>query len=104
MPKCENCLNLKHRYGLLTGMHYPEIQEAISAQKVKSLQLTCEGMGCQYWAQGAEISPNDRDIDWNCPHFEKLTLKKKLSKERLSIDSHANINEYPKSVNLGESK
>lgn len=103
MPKCENCLNLKHRYMLLTGMHYPEIQEALTVQKVKALQLSCEGMGCQFYAQGAEINPDARDIDWNCPHFKKKLLKDRTSIERLSIDSHANRNEYPKTVNLGES-
>jgi hypothetical protein len=83
---------------LLTGMHYPEIQEALTTQKVKALQLSCEGMGCKFYARGAEINPDARDIEWVCPHFKKKTLKNRLSIERLSIDSHANMNEYPKTL------
>jgi hypothetical protein len=104
MPKCDNCLNFKHRYMLLTGMHYPEIQEALNTQKIKALQFTCEGMGCQYYAQGTDIDPDTRNIEWNCPHFKEKTLKNATSKARMNIDSHANINEYPKTVNIGEPK
>jgi len=96
--KCENCMNLKHRYMLLTGMHYPEIQRAFTLRKVKALQLSCEGMGCQYYAQGTEISPDNRDVDWDCPYFKKKTLENRTSMERMSIDSHANRNEYPASI------
>lgn len=96
MSKCENCLNLKHRYMLLTGMHYPAIQGALTGRRIKALQFSCEGMGCKYWAQGTEISSDDRDIDWNCPHFVPL---KGNEKKYPKIDSHANRNKYPKTLN-----
>ena len=102
MTKCEFCIHLKHRYTILTGMHYPEIQEALNKQQIKAKQFNCEGMGCEYHACGAEINSDDRDIDWSCPHFKRKTLKNGTSKERLRIDSHANINEYPKQIELGK--
>ena len=64
-------------------------------KRVKALQLSCEGMGCQFFAQGTEINPDLRDVDWDCPHFEPLKgNERKYSK----IDSHANRNLYPKTV------
>jgi len=99
MVKCELCLYLKHRYMLLTGMHYPEIQKAIDKGELKSKDFSCEGMGCKFFAQGSEISPNMRDEDWKCPHFR---LKHGYTKARLRIDSHANRNLYPHQLQEGK--
>ena len=96
--KCEYCMNLKHRYMLLTGMHYPRIQKALDGHKINASDFSCEGMGCKFFSQGSEIGPDMRDKDWNCPHFEKL----KDGRKYRGIDSHANRNEYPEIIHLTE--
>lgn len=95
--KCEYCINLKHRYMVLTGMHYPELQKAIDKGELKWTDFTCEGMGCKYFARGTEMGLDMRDAKWDCPHFK---LKIEHMKERLAIDSHANRNKYPEPLNL----
>ena len=100
MTKCEYCINFKHRYLLLTGMHYPEIQKALEAQKITAVDFNCEGMGCQYVARGTEIGYDMREANWNCPHYKMKTLKNRTSEERLRIDSHADIKKYPLPLKL----
>jgi len=98
LPKCERCINLKHRYMMLTGMHYPEIQEALEAHKIKAENFMCEGMGCQFFSKGLEVGVDMRNIAWDCPHFELRVAR--VSSRRLRIDSHANLNEYPEPMDL----
>jgi hypothetical protein len=102
LTKCEYCVNFKHRYMLLTGMHFHEIQKAIETQKITAMDFNCEGMGCQYWAEGVEIGYDMRNADWNCPHYKyfRRTLKNVTSEERLRIDSHADKNKYPPQLHL----
>jgi hypothetical protein len=87
-------MNLKHRYTMLTGMHYPEIQKALDNRKIKATDFTCEGMGCKHFARGSELSLNFPYEERDCPYFTPL----KDNKEYRKIDSHSNLNLYPKQI------
>jgi hypothetical protein len=94
MTKCDDCVNLKHRYSLLTGLSYIALQTALNTQRIKAEAFRCEGMGCKFIMFGDDIDFNETpDIDWSCPYFEPP--KEENPKDGERIDSHANTNEYP---------
>lgn len=100
MTECGDCINLKHRYSLLTGMTYPTLQTALNAQQIKAEDFKCEGIGCKFIMYGEDIDHSEiPDKEWDCPYFEpvpKIEEYKKADREKYErIDSHANPSEYP---------